>query len=69
VLQKKLALVIFPGMLLLSACADLNAVSVEDSCSWVRPIIVSEYDLGEASDELLTRILIHNELWEINCTK
>jgi hypothetical protein len=56
-------------MLLLSACADLNAVSVEDSCSWVRPIIVSEYDLGEASDELLTRILIHNELWEINCTK
>ena len=67
VLQKNLALAGLAGLLSLSGCGDLSAVSVEDSCSWVRPISVSDADLERASDALLSQVLIHNESWEDNC--
>lgn len=46
-----------------SACATSGPVT--DSCSWVKPILVSREDV--LTDGTVVQILTHNEKWELIC--
>ena len=48
---------------ILAACA--GNVKVNDHCSWVNPIYISQSDV--LSDGTARQILTHNQTWSVNC--
>lgn len=40
---------------------------VDTGCAWTRPVYVSNQDV--LTEKTATQILVHNETWELRCSK
>lgn len=49
-----------------SGCANVGPATIDTSCSWVRPILISKDDV--LTDDTARQILMLDEQWERVCS-
>ncbi|MGM8717562.1 hypothetical protein ACS6I8_09480, partial [Enterobacter kobei] len=58
--------------MLIASCGTTGPVRVEvadTACDWVKPLYLTEHDIGVMERQTKKDILAHNKAWQANCQK
>ncbi|MDV5528584.1 hypothetical protein QM137_13535 [Enterobacter hormaechei] len=57
--------------MLIASCVTRGSVPVvvDTACDWVKPLYLTEHDIGVMERQTKKDILAHNKAWQANCQK
>ncbi|HGD3787730.1 TPA: hypothetical protein ACI4K1_001090 [Enterobacter roggenkampii] len=58
--------------MLIASCGTTGPARVEvvdTACDWVKPLYLTEHDIGVMERQTKKDILAHNKAWQANCQK